>query len=137
MSVLQISGFNKTQSSVFTPASKANTCFKKRDVHRTIQAGRDLRRSAAQPLAKSRVSYRIGSGCSGPYLVQSGLENLRGWRQPSLPGHPAPPPVFVVKKVPFFSYIQLDQVLLFQFMPAFSHCPPQRTAVKSLALPSQ
>ena len=65
-------GSSKPQTPSLTPASRANACSKKKkEVHRAIWAGRDLRRSIAQPLPQSRASYRTGSGYLGPYPVRS------------------------------------------------------------------
>lgn len=64
---------SNTQTPVLPLASRANTSLKKtpKTIHRTIQAGRDLKRSPAQPLVQSRASYRTRLGSLGPYPFSS------------------------------------------------------------------
>lgn len=64
---------SNTQTPVLALASRANTSLKKikKVVHVTIEAGWNLKRSTAQPLAQSRASCRTRLDCLGPYPIRS------------------------------------------------------------------
>lgn len=63
---------SNTQTPVLPLASRANTSLKKtKTAPGTIQAGRDLKRSIAQPLVQSRASYRTRLGSLGSYPFRS------------------------------------------------------------------
>lgn len=70
-------------------ASCQNCCIPSQAwVHTAVQVRRDLRSAFGQPPAQS--SQLWGQLRLLRALIQSGIENLRGWRLHSLPGQPVP-----------------------------------------------